>query len=393
MSLAAAKIRGMVSKQKRRYVDGNFDLDLSYIYPNIIAMGFPAEKLEGVYRNNIETIVRFLEERHGEHYKVYNLCSERNYDASKFCNRVANYPFDDHNPPRFELIKPFCEDLDQWLASESDKNVAAIHCKAGKGRTGVMICAYMLHRGLYKTAEEAHQHYASARTMNGKGVTIPSQKRYVEYYGQLIGKQLEYKPTTLLLRKIHLETIPIIGGGNFTPSFTVFQQKVKIFTSQTYDGVKRGVKSMEFTLPQPVPVCGDIKIEFYHRHNMIKKDKLYHFWFNTFFVPRCKDVGADSNGRRPYLPDDLSQLSSRYTRVLSLRKDEVDKANKDKTNKSFSPNFIVTCIFSDVAGEKTRRTSADSGQSSGTGSDHSDTEDISDTDSESEWNPADITRV
>ena len=31
-----------------------------------------------------------------------------------------------------------------------------------------MICAYMLHRGLYRTAEEAHQHYASARTMNGK---------------------------------------------------------------------------------------------------------------------------------------------------------------------------------------------------------------------------------
>lgn len=107
----AMNLRGMVSKQKRRYQDGTYDLDLSYITDQIIAMGFPSEGAESMYRNKLSTVVSFLEAKHRYHYKLYNLCSERVYAACKFKNRVAYYPFDDHSAPPLILIEMFCQDV------------------------------------------------------------------------------------------------------------------------------------------------------------------------------------------------------------------------------------------------------------------------------------------
>lgn len=57
----------------------------------------------------------------------------------------------------------FCIDLCIFLSSNVEY-VAAIHCKAGKGRTGVMICCYLLFSGIAKSACDAFNLYADRRS-------------------------------------------------------------------------------------------------------------------------------------------------------------------------------------------------------------------------------------
>ncbi|KRY54095.1 Phosphatidylinositol 3,4,5-trisphosphate 3-phosphatase and dual-specificity protein phosphatase PTEN [Trichinella britovi] len=327
----AAKLRCLVSKNKRRYQEDGFDLDLSYICPNIIAMGFPAEKLEGVYRNHIDDVVRksmltwllltwsnvflhpgekgqrmtvstfysilfllnahristsvFMEKKHSNHYKIYNLCKCRCYNAARFGNRVARYPFRDHHPPCLELMKPFCEDVDQWL-NAGPNNVVAIHCKAGKGRTGVMICAYLLYISRFQTADEALHFYGQQRTIDMNGVTIPSQRRYVDYFGQLVRDQFHYSTVRMALRCIEILNSPIMDkGGGFNPCFVVHCDKREIAKCFPTEPSPRMSNRIVIMLPAHCIISGDVHVVCFNKPNRLqKKERLFHFWFNTFFL-------------------------------------------------------------------------------------------------------------
>lgn len=76
-----------ISGDKKRYIDNDYDLDLSYLTPRLIAMSFPASGIETLYLNNIKDVSKFIKEKHNTNYFVYNL-SGRNYDYSKFDNKV-----------------------------------------------------------------------------------------------------------------------------------------------------------------------------------------------------------------------------------------------------------------------------------------------------------------
>ena len=80
---------------------------------------------------------------------------------------VVRMPFDDHNAPPLQLMFDFCKDCEEWMAKD-DENVVAVHCKAGKGRTGVMISCWLIHTRTFVDAEEAMLFYGASRTHNQK---------------------------------------------------------------------------------------------------------------------------------------------------------------------------------------------------------------------------------
>uniref|UniRef100_A0A2N9GZ33 Phosphatidylinositol-3,4,5-trisphosphate 3-phosphatase n=1 Tax=Fagus sylvatica TaxID=28930 RepID=A0A2N9GZ33_FAGSY len=176
-------IRNLVSKQRRRMLVAGYDLDMSYITDRVLAMSFPAERMRAMYRNPLWQVKSVLDMRHQGHYKIYNLCIEETYDPSHFHGQVESYPFDDNHVPPLQLIKIFCESVYSWLSSDP-KNIAVVHCMAGKGRTGLMVCAYLVYSGM--SADEALQLYADMRTTNNEGVSIPSQRRYVGYWENIL---------------------------------------------------------------------------------------------------------------------------------------------------------------------------------------------------------------
>nr|KYP64716.1 Phosphatidylinositol-3,4,5-trisphosphate 3-phosphatase and dual-specificity protein phosphatase PTEN [Cajanus cajan] len=281
-------IRNLVSKQRRRMLIAGYDLDMSYITDRVLAMSFPAQRMRAVYRNPLWQVKSVLDMRHNEHYKIYNLCIEENYDPALFYGRVEAYPFDDNHVPSLEMIKDFCESVESWLASDP-KNIAVIHCMAGKGRTGLMVCAYLTYCGM--SAEEALQLYADRRTTNNEGVSYI--RNVLFFYLQRNIPNEVYRPPVEAYRGYCRQVkkgyqrnnspryyISILEGDNDGMQSETEEPRIVVQMDTESPAIYQK-SCLDHYFDKPIQVTGDVRVIFYEK--MIG-GRLFYCCFNTAFI-------------------------------------------------------------------------------------------------------------
>lgn len=317
-------IRRRVSQNRKRLVEGRYDLDLTYITDNIIAMGYPADKtIQTIIRNHINHVSKFLRERHQNSYKIFNLCAESDYDFNYFQNMVEVIPFEDHNPPKFLQICEFCAKADSWL-KEKFGNVIIVHCKAGKGRTGTMISCYLIHSKLSSTPFIAMREFEKKRTKDLRGVTIPSQRRYVEYYGDFLKNNRVYKDLEIQILSIVISQVPNFDSKHLSLQIHKKDQDKKLYDSRLVKVGSNEGNIFRFNISDSNSITGDIKIIFLNK----TKDVLFSVTFNTFCsfnLPHDNEYALDENsyqGRK--------HIDNNNNIIWTLTRDQIDGAPKSK---------------------------------------------------------------
>lgn len=364
----AKTAQGAVSGHRRRYQKGEFDLDITYITDSLLAMSVPAVGLEKNYRNPLEEVVDFFESKHPDNYRFYNCCPERNYPYEKFHNRVYEWFMDDHNPCPIHEIIEFCHHIHEYIRSDDPKNekqVAAVHCKGGKGRTGTLVCSYLVYAGIetkegkITTAMQAMNYFAARRTDDVNetvGVEARSQSRYIRYIARLMQElsdqnkpisaltppkgpirkivKIRVKGISLISRDFGTPTFEVTNGKYCQPRFPMYKGTVK--DCQTNPNLHNGEEKYDYLdyIPSaPIEVQDDVKVSFYIES---KKDDFFGYWWHTYFE-EGEEVKEDN-------PDgDIRVLKFDYMFVDGIR-----WAIKKKKYKTSFPKYFECQTFFQV---------------------------------------------
>ncbi|KAK6537459.1 Telomerase protein component 1 [Orbilia ellipsospora] len=273
-------------------------LDLVYVTDNIIAMSMPAASgAKFYYRNPLNKVVEFLDKEHEGHWAVWEFRAEgTGYDDAAFHNRVFHSPWPDHHPPPFALIPNIMASMRNHLKQDK-KNVAVVHCKAGKGRTGTVTCSYLISEEGW-SKEDALERFTKKRMRPqfGAGVSIPSQLRYVDYVAQWTSPKYNkiYVERSVEITEVHvwalrenvkLAILGYVDEGKTIKNFHSFtkDEKVLVDADESKNSQMVIYKPKNRVVLPTNDVCIDLEKRTKAAAGWTFISALAHCWWNCYF--------------------------------------------------------------------------------------------------------------
>ncbi|XP_065108354.1 tensin-1 isoform X2 [Paramisgurnus dabryanus] len=267
-------------------MDENYEVDLVYITERIISVTFPSSAEEQSYSANIKEVASMLRSKHGDNYLLFNL-SEKRYDISKLNPKVLDFGWPDHHAPALDKICSICKAMDTWMNSDSH-NVVVLHNKGNRGRTGVVVAAYMHYSNISASADQALDRFAMKRFYEDKVLPVgqPSQRRYVQYFSGLLSGHIKINNKPLFLHHVIMHGIPNFESkGGCRPFLKIYQAMQPVYTSGIYNVQGDSQTSICITIEPGLLLKGDILLKCYHkRFRNPSRDVIFRVQFHTCAV-------------------------------------------------------------------------------------------------------------
>lgn len=315
----------------------NDELDFVYVTENLVAMAYPADiskQGSSTSGNDINKVAAYLKKHHEGKFMIWNI-SEETYDSSRFADQVLEYRFPGHPAPPLGLLFKICTSIESWLDAD-EENIGIIHCLTGKGRTATLMACVLTWIGEFSSPVKALEYIADRKGIQLENLTIPSQRRYLTYFSNMLdGVKPRSEP--ILLRRVIMNTIPVYGnnsgggdGEGCCPYLQLFKGGKLISTSVPVDEnhAKTKAEGSNKALLQwskasdgcvsfnvDCALQGDILLRARHASNTGQRISMFRAAFHTGYVP---------------------------TGVLRLSKDWLDGA---ADSNRFSDEFFIDLIF------------------------------------------------
>ncbi|KAM4610501.1 tensin-2 isoform 2-T2 [Polymixia lowei] len=272
-----------VDRVMERVMERNYDFDLTYITERIISVFFPPMLEEQRYRLNLKEVAAMLKSKHQDKFLLFNL-SERRHDISRLNPKVHDFGWPDLHAPPLDKICAMCKAMETWLTSDP-QHVVVLHCKGYKGKTGVIIAAYMHYSKISAGADQALSTLAMRKFCEDKVSSSlqPSQNRYIYYFGGLLSGAIKMNSSALFLHQVLIPSLPNFQGeGGYFPFLKIYQSMQLVYTSGIYDLQGTGGRRLCVTIEPALLLKGDIMVKCYHRRaQSADRDTVFRLQFHT----------------------------------------------------------------------------------------------------------------